>query len=925
MLKETENQSEVATFQVAPEASQLTARHYKECIEKRGLNPQWVLANCLSVVANYATQYLGYTAKSDGIWLKGCNHQSQYKPDKPWKKEGDKKAAKYRSPLGEYDAMLPKHPTNPHYWDDIKTLKKIAYKIEGHPCLVLTEGFFKAIAGCSNGIPTIALLGVEMGLTSKDADPQGKRYLVKTLECYARAGFGFIFALDADCADNKNVLIAQYKLVHQLKLFKAPLYSATGLWTVAEGKGMDDYIHNHGSDRFKREVLGKVVDITAWEKQFAQTDNGENLIKKATKPPTPRQLGLELAEQYQPIWAFHNEQKIWRIYNGRYWEAIEEEAFAQQVFNVIEARGVEWSLPAYVDNVIKILRHKLLIPQWISFDRKHYVAFRNGVLNVQTGELEKHDSGYRFVSCLERDYKKFTAVEDVRNNALELLRIHCPHTYTYMMWAMNGDEKRVFKLLAIVNGAIKFRFYDLQMFVHLVGKPGSGKSTFARLLQTIVSKANHKGSRLQKLNDDYELAKIINAQLVVCPDEDKQVGSFGGLKALTGGDTITYREIYQKAAEAPFYGCIVVISNNPIFAGDTSGLDRRLCLVSFSNQLPALKRNSQFEALLEAEIEELTSVSLTLSDTQVTELIRGIGDAEIPEFKRQEWLMKVQTNSIASHLNEWLICDPNAQTLVGDGKSPDTLFGHYRSYCETSGLKPFSLVAYSTNLLEICNDINGWGVTKERKRNGVVIKGIRIRQSGIDDHIPPLEDSFAQQVPNGEGLVQGCEGLCEGFKPSQGEAGEQMKGLDGNKVFNENAQIHNSQLPQMEKQLTSSTEPFTVSQSTPAKGFNPTPNPTPNPTLAGTIEANAPTKASQPVQQPELAPTTPTKQPQIFQVGDRCHYSGAKGAMAVTCRGKELEVLNTRVNEQGEQECEVKASSWCASYWLLSRSLKKVR
>lgn len=113
-----------------------------------------------------------------------------------------------------------------------ETLKSKAYKIEGHPCLVLTEGFFKAIAGCANGIPTIALLGVEMGLTPTNADPQGKRYLVKTLERYARAGFGFIFALDADCADNKNVLIAQHKLAHQLKLFKAPLYSATGLWTV---------------------------------------------------------------------------------------------------------------------------------------------------------------------------------------------------------------------------------------------------------------------------------------------------------------------------------------------------------------------------------------------------------------------------------------------------------------------------------------------------------------------------------------------------------------------------------------------------------------------------------------------------------------------------------------------------------------------
>ena len=31
--------------------------------------------------------------------------------------------------------------------------------------LVVTEGGFKAIALCSNGLPAIALLGVEMGLT----------------------------------------------------------------------------------------------------------------------------------------------------------------------------------------------------------------------------------------------------------------------------------------------------------------------------------------------------------------------------------------------------------------------------------------------------------------------------------------------------------------------------------------------------------------------------------------------------------------------------------------------------------------------------------------------------------------------------------------------------------------------------------------
>ena len=47
--------------------------------------------------------------------------------------------------------------------------------------LVVTEGGFKAIALCSNGLPAIALLGVEMGLTPASEDPQGKRYLVPEL------------------------------------------------------------------------------------------------------------------------------------------------------------------------------------------------------------------------------------------------------------------------------------------------------------------------------------------------------------------------------------------------------------------------------------------------------------------------------------------------------------------------------------------------------------------------------------------------------------------------------------------------------------------------------------------------------------------------------------------------------------------------
>jgi predicted P-loop ATPase len=271
-------QAKAATL-AAQKSIHLADRHRHACIEKRGLDPSWVEANCRSVSANEASRLLGYRAKSGGILLQGQGKQIQFKPDRPWKNEGDKKAPKYRSPLGDYDVMLPSHPENSLYWEDLEALKAMCFRINGHPCLVNTEGFFKATSGCSNGIPTIALMGVEMGLTPQSADIQGKRYLVPTLEHFAKAGIGFINIFDADCASNRNVISAQLKLGAQLLKFGVPVYSCTGLWSMEQGKGMDDFIQQNGIEKFKSDVLGNAITHEQWLKAIEklEQDLGSNL------------------------------------------------------------------------------------------------------------------------------------------------------------------------------------------------------------------------------------------------------------------------------------------------------------------------------------------------------------------------------------------------------------------------------------------------------------------------------------------------------------------------------------------------------------------------------------------------------------------------------------------------------------------------
>ena len=185
----------------------LSAAHQKH-IEGRGLLNDWSRSNCRTITAEEASLYLGYLAKSGGILFVGKNGQIQFRPDKAWRaSKSEKTAPKYRSPFGEFDAYLPIAPDNPLYWE-IEALKREAFYINDHPYIVLTEGVFKAIAGCSNNLPTISLLGVEQGLTGKKGDVEGKRYLVSALRTLAEAGSGFIIAFDADAINNPNISIA---------------------------------------------------------------------------------------------------------------------------------------------------------------------------------------------------------------------------------------------------------------------------------------------------------------------------------------------------------------------------------------------------------------------------------------------------------------------------------------------------------------------------------------------------------------------------------------------------------------------------------------------------------------------------------------------------------------------------------------------
>ncbi|MEG4517164.1 MULTISPECIES: DUF3854 domain-containing protein [unclassified Microcoleus] len=491
-------------------SSRLNDTHDYEIILKRGIKREWAEANCQTSSISDASLMLGYEAKSEGIMLESAEYsQWQFKPDTPWEsKDGSK--PKYRTPLGEYDIFLAKHPEIKAYWRDLEALKARCFTIDGKPYLLITEGGFKAIMGCQHDIPTVALVGVTMGLTPKS---KGEPDLVPGLKRLAEAGFGFIIAFDADATTNKNVRIAEAKLTKVLKSYGCPVLSVTGHWKKEGGKGMDDFIQKNGIEAF-RAILRKAHPVDSESR-----DTGD--CNKKAKFPSSDAMAREIAEDYRDRLRFNNTNLCWYRYEADspgIWSPETDEYIESVVYQIVKSKGLTNLPPAYIGATVRFLRHELIERQWKS--RADLLPFQNGALEIATGKLLPHSPGYHFTWTLPRAH---CAV------ASDWHKIEA-----WLDFATQGNQHVKNLLIAFCNAVLKGRA-DLQKALHLIGIGGSGKGSFCRLVIALIGIENTHSSSLDDWSGNrFEVAQAYEKRLLLFPDEDKGARQLSKFKQVTG-------------------------------------------------------------------------------------------------------------------------------------------------------------------------------------------------------------------------------------------------------------------------------------------------------------------------------------------------------------------------------------------------------
>jgi putative DNA primase/helicase len=667
-----------------------------------------------------------------------ANGQVQFRPDIREPKRGKKEPPKYLTSVGEFDAFVPPSPDNPLYWE-IEALKREAFYINDVPYILLTEGVFKALAGCSNGIPTISLLGVEQGLTGKARDPENQRFLVPALRKLAEAGFGFIIAFDADAATNPNVRAAERKLAKQLAKFNVPVRSVTGDWAarseiefgeIKATNGMDDFIQHKGIEEF-RAILSKA-------KLFGEKESDTEGEKKE-KAVTSEIIGDELAEDLRDQLLYSSSHKSWMKYSLEFpgvWTQVPDDYVRHIVHNLCRARGV---MPNnnFIRNVLGWLQRTLFEFKWLERPSNELLPFEDGILNLLTNEWHEHAPGFRLTWVLPRKYQGSAVHAGWKR--IEI----------WLDQATRGNKRMKDELLAFCAATLR-GMSGLQKFLIGTGYGGTGKGTYTQLVTLLVGEQNVWVGKLEDLTKQDKIAELQTKRLAIFDDQEKYTGNLSNFRSMTGGALISGRNLYERSVTFRFPGLALITANQPCFpASALSWLKRRIIQHEFA--YTPTKRNRNLVREFEPEISAFTRYLLSIPVAEIERIL----DPEDQSINGTFWEDRVRADPMAAWLNELVIHDAEAKTAVGADKNEwkdatyvptkSTLFGSYNHYCTGGGYSAKGKNNFSADLVELCREVLGWkDVSKERAAVGVVIKGLRLR-TDTDKGIATVEELLEQK------------------------------------------------------------------------------------------------------------------------------------------------------------------------------------
>jgi len=394
-------------------------------------------------------------------------------------------------------------------------------------------------------------------------------------------------------------------------------------------------------------------DYSVWEERF-----DKNGMLKSRHLVLPN-LGDAIYDglDYHFLTTKDNEQIY--FYNGGYYEPKGEQIIKDMVEQLLEKQTTEH----FKNEVCGYIRDKNYQDREIFDTPLNLINLKNGVYNLETKKLLKHDPKYYFLNELPVKYDPSA---------------DCPKIKKFLQEVVYKEDIPVIQEFF---GYCLYRRYHIHRAAMFLGGGKNGKSTTIKILEKMLGKKNVTNKELQRLMYDRFsrsalYGKLLNAAADISDKALKQTGLF---KMLTGEDSVNADVKFKSDFDFTNYAKFLFSANIlPKSEDESYAFYRRWILISFPNTFEGKNCNPNIlkELTTENEISGLFNWSI-----EGLEQILQNGDfsyGKTVEDVMEQY--KTLSDPVYAYCQEFLKC------VIGSGIVKEKLRGHYVKWCKKNKL-----------------------------------------------------------------------------------------------------------------------------------------------------------------------------------------------------------------------------------------------
>ena len=312
-----------------------------------------------------------------------------------------------------------------------------------------------------------------------------------------------------------------------------------------------------------------------------------------------------------------------------------------------------------------LLDQECLQKKWdeLNAHPKHWINFKNGMLDVKTGEMHPHDPSYYSINQIPWEYEPETRKNSYCNSEGFLKSALDPE-----------DRKTLFQFVGLAMTTMT----SFQNFLVLLGEGGNGKSVLISVVEHLIGRENISSASLQELTQRFTGARLFGKTLNSCADIPAEyISDDSNIKKMTGEDMITREHKGKDATEYIPYAKFLFSANRfPQVNDKSEGFIRRLRVIMMD------KKPSSPDPFLKDKLKAEMDFWIMHAVEGLKELLEEgvLYESERSRIKRGE--IETMNNSVMAFIQNCLV--PQTDSIIQSA----SMYPEYQSFCLYQGLEP---------------------------------------------------------------------------------------------------------------------------------------------------------------------------------------------------------------------------------------------